>query len=64
MFHMSVRVCFVSWIEYVSYVGESMFCIVDIYKFSITFSFSCIGQDKSKLQKKISKLFILTEMAA
>ena len=26
---MSVRVCFVSWIEYVSYVGESMFCILD-----------------------------------
>ena len=26
---MSVRVCFVSWIEYVSYVDESMFCILD-----------------------------------
>ena len=26
---MSVRVCFVSWIEYVFHVGESMFCIVD-----------------------------------
>ena len=29
MFHMPVRVCVVSWIEYVSYVGESMFCILD-----------------------------------
>ena len=26
---MSVRVSFVSWIEYVSYAGESMFCILD-----------------------------------
>ena len=28
------------------------------------FSFSSIGQDKSKVQKQIRKLFILTEMAA
>ena len=26
-------------------------------------SFSCTGQDKSKLQKEISKLLILTETA-
>ena len=26
---MSVRVCFVSWIECVSSVGESMCCILD-----------------------------------
>ena len=35
-----------------------------IYKCSIKFTFSCIGQDKSKLQKQISKLLILTTMAA
>ena len=41
MFHMSVRVCFVSWIEYVSYVGESMFCILDsVFHMSVSvFSF-------------------------
>ena len=35
-----------------------------IYTFSIQLRFSSIGQDKSKLQKQISKLLILTEMAA
>ena len=35
-----------------------------IYTFSIKLSFSCIGQDNSKLQKQISKLLILTELAA
>ena len=35
-----------------------------MHKFSIKLSFSSIGQDKSKLQKQISKLFILIEMAA
>ena len=34
------------------------------YTFSRMFSFSSIGQDKSKLQKQISKLLILTETAA
>ena len=34
-----------------------------IYKFSIKLSFSNIGQDKSELQKQISKLFILIAMA-
>ena len=38
--------------------------IIIIYTFSIKFSFSSIGKNKSKLQKKISKLLILTEMAA
>ena len=35
-----------------------------IYKLSIKLSLSSIGQDKSKLQRQISKLLILTEMAA
>ena len=35
-----------------------------IYKFSIKLSFSNIGQEKSKLQKQISYLLILIEMAA
>ena len=35
-----------------------------IYKYSINISFSSIGQDKSKLQKQISKLLILIAMAA
>ena len=35
-----------------------------IYTFLIKLSFSTIGQDNSKLQKQISKLLILTEMAA
>ena len=38
-----------------------------IYKYTIylrKISFSSIGQDKSKLQKQISKLLILTETAA
>ena len=35
-----------------------------IYTFSITLYFSSIGQDKSKLQKQISKLLILIETAA
>ena len=35
-----------------------------INKFSTKLSFSSIGQDKSKLQKQISKLLILTEIAA
>ena len=35
-----------------------------IYKFSIQLSFSSIGQDKSKLQKQMSKLLILNETAA
>ena len=34
-----------------------------IHTFSIKLSFSSIGQDKSKLQKQISKLLILIEMA-
>ena len=33
-----------------------------IYIFSIKFNFSSIGQNKSKLQKQIRKLLILTEM--
>ena len=33
-----------------------------IYIFSVKFSFSSIGQDKSKLQKQISKLLSLTAM--
>ena len=33
-------------------------------KFSIKLSFSSIGQDKSKLQKQISKILILIETAA
>ena len=32
-----------------------------IYKFLINISFLSIGQDKSKLQKQISKLLILTD---
>ena len=35
-----------------------------IYKYSIKFSFSSIDQHKSKLQKQISRLLILSEMAA
>ena len=35
-----------------------------IYTFSIKFYFSSIEQDNSKLQKQISKILILTEMAA
>ena len=35
-----------------------------IYKFSITLSCSSIRQDKSKLQKQISKLLIYFKMAA
>ena len=31
---MSLRVCFVSWIEYVSYVSEGMFFILDRVCFS------------------------------
>ena len=34
-----------------------------IYTFSINISFSSIGQDKSKLQKQISKLLILIATA-
>ena len=34
-----------------------------IYNISIKMSFSSIGQDKSKLQKQISKLLILTATA-
>ena len=35
-----------------------------VYTFLIKYSFSSIGQEKKKLQKQISKLLILTEMAA
>ena len=35
-----------------------------IYKLSIKLSLSSIGQDKSKLQRQISKLLILMKMAA
>ena len=35
-----------------------------IYNFSIKLSFMNIGQDKSRLQKQISKLLILNAMAA
>ena len=35
-----------------------------IYTFSIKLCFSSMGQDKSKLQKQISKLLILIKTAA
>ena len=35
-----------------------------IYTFLIEISLSSIGQEKSKLQKQVSKLLILFEMAA
>ena len=36
----------------------------EIYTFSIQLSFLSVRQDKSKLQKQINKLLILTEMTA
>ena len=56
------------WVHSMNYLPRSYISLLKqnnpINQFSIKVSFSNIGQDKSKLQKQISKLFILTQTVA